>query len=126
MSPSESLARLRARLSNSNLFVSDQDNGIIVRVPRATPTTPMNFAAVPSPDLSCSGPSGSIFSGSRTGAVYQVSSTGTATVFAMTQGQSRGCAFDEATRTLYVAEHSTVITDAGATAPGAIAVYAVP
>src|SRR5262245_33431795 len=112
--------------TTTDLYVSDQDNGLIVRVPRATPTAPSNFAAVSQPDLICAGPSGTLFSSSRTGGVFWISTTGDVTQFAQVDGQSRGCAYDDASRTLYVAEHSTQSLDGGASAPGAFVGYAVP
>jgi len=89
----------------TDLYVSDQDLGQILKAPLATPSTYTVLAAVPGPDLIAEGPLGSIFTGSTGGVLYQISSLGVASVFWSGFQQVRGVAYDPTHGRLFVADH---------------------
>lgn len=93
------------------LFVSDQDRGQILAAPLDNPAQTSVFASIPGPDLLASGPDGSVFSGSTSGAVYWIDASGVASELAKGFGQVRGVAYDPAQRRLFVADHDANAAD---------------
>lgn len=89
----------------SSLFVSDQDLGQILKAPQADPGSYKVLATVEQPDLLAAGPDGSLFTGSAGGSVYQITKSGTASVFQSGFQQVRGVAYDPSNRRLFVADH---------------------
>ena len=92
------------------LYVSDQDQGQILKAPLAYPAAVSVFATLPTPDLLAAGPDGSIFTGGFTGGlqggVRQVSAAGVVkTVAHKGLKQVRGVAWDGAARRLFIANH---------------------
>lgn len=89
----------------SNLFVSDQDLGQILKAPLGDPSSYEVFATVEQPDLLAEGPRGSLFTGSAGGTVYQIMSSGSASVFASGFQQVRGVAYDPTNERVFIADH---------------------
>ncbi len=87
------------------LYVSDQTLNQILVAPIATPATYTVFAELAGPDLLTAGPSGDLFSGSLTGEVYRIASTGTVSVFQSGLVATRGVAYDGTNKRLFVVEH---------------------
>lgn len=95
----------------SDLFVSDQDLGQILRAPLANPASYTVFATVAQPDLLAAGPDGSIFTGSAGGSLYRISASGAAAVFETGFQQVRGVAYDPTNHRIFVADHDANTTD---------------
>lgn len=94
------------------LYVSDQEQGQILKAPITDPATVSVFATLPAPDLLAAGPDGSIFTGGLQGGVRQISAAGVVKTVAQ-QGlkQVRGVAWDGAARRLFIANHDGDPTD---------------
>ena len=88
------------------LYVSDQDQGQILKAPLQNPASVSVFATLPEPDLIAAGPDGSIFTGGLQGGVRQISAAGVVKTVAQ-QGlkQVRGVAWDGRARRLFIANH---------------------
>lgn len=102
------------------LYVSDQANGVILKVPQATTTdggTAMTFATVPGADALAAGPSGVIFAVSKTGDVWSIDGSGTATKLHSGYKALRGVAYDPDHKRLFVAEPDKGSPDGGAGMP---------
>ena len=95
----------------SDLFVSDQDLGQILRAPLSNPASYTVFATVAQPDLLAAGPDGSIFTGSAGGSLYRISASGVAAVFETGFQQVRGVAYDPTNHRVFVADHDADETD---------------
>ncbi len=93
------------------LFVSDQDLGQILRAPIASPGDFTVLTQMESPDLLTVGPDSTLFAGSATGNVYQVTLSGQASVFQTGFQAVRGVAYDATNRRLFIAEHDEVESD---------------
>lgn len=91
----------------STLYVSDQAVGQLFATPVASPGNPTVFAQLPSADIVCPGPNGTIFSGGSDGNVRQISTDGTTTVFAGGFQAARGVAYDATNKRLFVADHGS-------------------
>lgn len=94
----------------STLYVSDQEGQEVFDAPLSNPATLASLSTNLTPDLLSAGPSGTIFSGSPTGAVYQInSSTGAFTTLFTATGtlEPRGTAYDAVNQRLFVAEHDS-------------------
>lgn len=89
----------------TDLFVSDQELGQVLKAPRANPKAFTVLATVDSPDLIAAGPDGSLFTGSAGGNLYRIASTGAASVFKSGFQQVRGVAYDPGHRRVFVADH---------------------
>jgi hypothetical protein len=88
------------------LFISDQERGEVLRAPLADlSATVVVSAGLASADLLSAGPDGSLFTGSKTGQVFQISASGEASVFADGLQEVRGTAYDAENRRLFVADH---------------------
>ena len=95
----------------SDLFVSDQDLGQILRAPLSNPASYTVLATVAQPDLLAAGPDGSIFTGSAGGSLYRISASGVAAVFETGFQQVRGVAYDPTNHRVFVADHDADETD---------------
>lgn len=87
------------------MFTSDQDAGRIWRAPVASPATVAAFATLPTPDLLCEGPSGSLFTGGLQGTVRKVGADGSVTAFATGFIEVRGVAYDAKNKRLFLSNH---------------------
>lgn len=88
----------------SDLYVSDQDLGQILRAPLTNPSGYSVYAMVPGPDLLAAGPSGVLFAGSTEGAVYRLDN-GTPSVLVSGYQAVRGLAYDPIQRRLFIVDH---------------------
>ncbi|XXF74910.1 hypothetical protein P2318_17705 [Myxococcaceae bacterium GXIMD 01537] len=95
----------------SDLYVSDQDLGQILKAPQSNPSAFTVLANVAQPDLLGAGPDGSIFTGSAGGNVYRIAASGAASVFQSGFQQVRGVAYDPTNRRLFIAEHDANESD---------------
>lgn len=93
------------------LFVADQDQGRVLRVPLDDVASATTYAAPPSADLLAATASGLLFTGGRTGEVFRIATDGSVTVFQSDLQEVRGLAYDEAARRLFVASHDGDSTD---------------
>jgi hypothetical protein len=91
--------------SGDTLYVADQSQGKLYKAPRATPMSLEAIAELPSADLLCFGPNGSIFSGGSDGNVRAIDASGEVTVFATGFKATRGVAYDAANKRLFIANH---------------------
>jgi DNA-binding beta-propeller fold protein YncE len=89
----------------SNLFVSDQDLGQILKAPQSDPSSYTVLATVEQPDLLAAGPDGSLFTGSAGGSLYRITEAGSPSVFESGFQQVRGVAYDPTNRRVFVADH---------------------
>lgn len=89
----------------TDLFLSDQTAGKVLKAPVAMPMQLVTFATFPNPDLLASGPNGSLLTGSREGNVFQISSTGESSVFSGGYQQVRGVAYDAKNKRVFAADH---------------------
>jgi sugar lactone lactonase YvrE len=90
------------------LFVDDQALGQLLEAPLSSPSSVTTVADLPSADLLCLGPNGSIFSGGADGNVRAIDANGTVTVFATGFVGARGVAYDATNHRLFVADHTGV------------------
>ena len=86
-------------------FISDQTGNKVLKAPIATPMAAATFATFTAPDLLAAGPNGSLFTGSKTGQVYQISATGQSSVFSDGYREVRGVAWDATNHRIFVADH---------------------
>jgi hypothetical protein len=103
--PSQLTKPVAVLLREDTLFVSDQDQGAVLRAPRSEPSSFSPFARVERPDLLAAGPDGSLFTGGAGGKLYRIASDGTASVFASGFGEVRGVAYDPVRRRVFVVDH---------------------
>ncbi len=90
----------------TTVYVSDQSaNQILAHDLSGAASTGTVFAIPEGPDLMTAGPSGSLFTGSLTGVVYQIDSAGNVTNFQSGLNETRGVAYDAVNQRLFVAEH---------------------
>jgi hypothetical protein len=97
-------------VAGTTLFVSDQTESEIFAAPVSNPSSYKALATNLMPDLLSVGPTGTIFSGSPTGAVYQVNTTtGTFNTLVTASGtlEPRGTAYDAVNKRVFVAEHDS-------------------
>lgn len=102
------------------LFIADQRRGEILRVDLDKELEPTTFARLDAPDLLCTNEKGDLFSGGKSGEVRKISSEGAVTIAARALHQARGCAYDDKTHRLFVADRDPDKTDS------AIDVFEVP
>lgn len=95
----------------SDLYVSDQDLGQILKAPLATPAAVSVFATLPAPDLLAAGPQGSLFTGGLQGVVRMISASGTVSVVQSGLKQPRGLAWDPSANRLFIANHDSDPSD---------------
>lgn len=95
----------------TDLYVSDQDFGQILKFPRADTTQQTVVADVAGCDLLALGPDGDLFSGTTSGEVVRVKPSGDVAVVATGFISVHGVAYDEANRRLFIAEHDEDETD---------------
>lgn len=88
-----------------SLYISDQDLGQVLRAPIGNPSGYTVLATIPSPDLLCAGPNGSLFTGSEGGNLYRIESNGAASVFHSGFDTIRGVAYDSTNRRVFVVNH---------------------
>jgi sugar lactone lactonase YvrE len=93
------------------LFVADQDQGRVLRVPLDDVASTTTYATPPSADLLAATASGLLFTGGRTGEVFRIATDGSFTVFQSDLQEVRGLAYDEAAGRLFVASHDGDATD---------------
>ena len=101
-------------------FIDDQSTNELYTTPTASPGMLAQFAQLPSADLLCTGPNGTMFSGGADGNVRQIDGSGNVTVFATGFAAARGVAYDAANGRLFIANH------VGASGPNTIEVRPVP
>ena len=101
----------------SNLYISDQLNGVVLQTPLASPGTTTTFATIAGADELAAGPSGTIFAASNTGTVWQISPTGTPTSVKDGYKALRGVAYDGDHKRLFVSEPDAGNPDGGAGMP---------
>jgi sugar lactone lactonase YvrE len=89
----------------SDLFVSEQVAGRIVKAPIAAPDQVTVLAQLATPDLLCEGPMGSIFTGGKAGQVRQIGADGKVNVFATGFQEVRGVAYDAKNKRLFLSDH---------------------
>jgi len=97
-------------VAGSTLLIGDQSAEEILAAPLGSPQAYVALATKLSPDLLSAGPTGTIFSGSPTGVVYQIDTTTGAVSTLFTAGgtlEPRGTAYDAKNRRLFVAEHDS-------------------
>jgi hypothetical protein len=102
------------------LYISDQMNGVILKVPQATSTdggTSMTFATIPGADELAAGPNGSILAVTNTGNVWSIDSSGTPTNLKSGYKPLRGVAYDPDHQRIIVAEPDKGTPDGGAGMP---------
>lgn len=102
------------------LYISDQLNGVILKVPQATSTdggTTTTFATIPGADELAAGPNGSIFAVSSTGNIWSIDSSGTPTNLHSGYKPLHGVAYDPDHQRLIVAEPDKGNPDGGAGTP---------
>lgn len=97
--------------TEDTLYVTDQDRGQVLRVPRASLDTQEVIAELPGPDLLALGPDGSLFTGTTRGEVVRIGPTGAVTVLATGFAAVRGVAYDPAGRRLFAVDHDTDESD---------------
>ncbi len=93
------------------LFVSDQEEGRILRAPIAKPQEYTVLAKLADPDLLTVGPGNTLFAGSADGNVYRIGLDGKVSVFKAGFTSVRGVAYDADNKRLFVAEHDKDETD---------------
>lgn len=91
--------------SGSDLYVSDQELGQVLKAPLSDPSKYSVLATLPSPDLLAVGPQGSIFTGSEGGKLFRIEESGAVSVFKSGFDTVRGVAYDPTNRRLFVANH---------------------
>jgi len=103
------------------LYISDQENGVILKVPQATSTdggtTTTTFATVAGADALAAGPNGTLFAVSSTGDVWSIDASGTPTSVKSGYKPLRGVAYDPDHQRLFVAEPDKGSPDGGAGMP---------
>lgn len=102
------------------LYISDQNNGVILKVPQATTTdggTSMTFATVPGADELAAGPSNTIFAVTSTGDLWSIDSAGAKTNVKSGFKPLRGVAYDPDHQRVIVAEPDKGNPDGGAGMP---------
>ncbi|HZS40504.1 MAG TPA: hypothetical protein VFF06_26915 [Polyangia bacterium] len=96
------------------LYVSDQDQGVVFKQAIGTPGTGASFATAPGCDLLAAGPSGALLSGGKTGVVYRIAGDGTVTDADSGLRATRGVAYDADHKRLFFAEpDGAFVPDAG-------------
>jgi len=101
----------------SELYISDQLNGVVVKTPLASPGTTTTFATIAGADELAAGPNGILFAASSTGTVWSIASDGTATSVHDGYKALRGVAYDPDHKRLFVAEPDKGDPDGGAGMP---------
>jgi sugar lactone lactonase YvrE len=92
-------------VSGADLFASDQAAGTVVKVALAVPGKATVMAQVPTPDLLCAGPDGSLFTGGTTGEIRKIGRDGKLSTFAGGFSSVRGVAYDAKNKRLFASEH---------------------
>ena len=98
----------------SELFIADQDQGVVLKTSATAPTTPSQFALnAPDVDELAAGAAGQLFAGTRTTKVYRIAADGTVSDFATDFRATRGVAYDATNKRLFVSEPDGSDKDAG-------------
>ncbi len=95
----------------SDLYVSEQMAGRIVKAPLGAPDQVAVLAQLDTPDLLCQGPEGSLFTGGKAGDVRQISADGKVNEFAGGFQEIRGVAYDPTNRRLFLSDHDANESD---------------
>jgi sugar lactone lactonase YvrE len=96
------------------LYISDQDQGIVFTQAAGTPGTGTQFALAAGCDLVAAGPNGALFAGGKPGVVYRINSDMSVTEPASGDRAIRGVAYDPDGKRLFFAEpDGTFVPDAG-------------
>jgi hypothetical protein len=86
------------------LYISDQQAGVIFKTPLATPGTTTMFATVAGADELALGASGTFYAVTNTGAAYHVKADGTTELVKDGYRALRGVAYDDGNKRLFVSE----------------------
>ncbi len=92
-------------VQGSDLLVSEQVAGRIVRVPLGAPDQITVLALLDSPDLLCLGPGGSVFTGGKKGNVRRIFADGKVNEVAGGYQEVRGVAYDAKNKRLFLSDH---------------------
>lgn len=105
----------------ADLYISDQANGVILKVPQATTTdgglATTTFATVTGADELAAGPNGTIFAVTNTGDVWSIDTSGMPTNLHSGYKPLRGVAYDPDHQRLFVGEPDKGSPDGGAAMP---------
>ena len=94
----------------ADLVAGDQEAGLVLRAPAASPADQVVIAQIPTPDLLCDGPNGTFFTGGKDGSVRQIIGGGKWSDFASGFQEVRGVAYDAENGRLFIADHDPVGT----------------
>jgi hypothetical protein len=101
----------------SQLYISDEANGVILQTPLATPGTTTTFSTLTGPDELAAGPTGIIYAASTTGTVWSIASDGTPTSVKSGYKALRGIAYDPDHQRIFVSEPDKGNPDGGGPMP---------